>query len=221
MEISESWLREWVDPAIDSDTLMSQLTMAGLEVDGWRDAAPALEGVVVADVVSVEQHPNADKLSLCQVDDGSDRFAVICGASNVREGLKVAFARIGAELPGMRIKKAKLRGVESQGMICSASEMGLAESSEGILELPADAPAGVSIVEYLGLIGVGETVGLDMPYYLQNVGPDQLFLDGEGNNVVLPTLNLMTVFTPIPEPSTGLLVALGLGGLVFAGKRRE
>ncbi len=151
MEISESWLREWVDPGVDSDTLISQLTMAGLEVEGWRDAAAKLDGVVVAAVVSVEKHPNADKLNLCQVDDGSEQFAVICGASNVRAGLKVAFARIGAELPGMRIKKAKLRGVESQGMICSASELQLAETSEGILELPEDAPSGVSLVEYLGL----------------------------------------------------------------------
>ena len=123
MEISENWLREWVDPAVDSDALIGQLTMAGLEVGGWRDAAPKLDGVVVAEVVSVEKHPNADKLNLCQVHDGGEQFAVVCGASNVRAGLKVAFARIGAELPGMRIKKAKLRGVESQGMICSASEL--------------------------------------------------------------------------------------------------
>jgi len=151
MEISESWLREWVDPKVDSDTLISQLTMAGLEVGGWRNAAPKLDGVVVAEVVSVEKHPNADKLNLCQVHDGSEQFAVVCGASNVLGGLKVAFARIGAELPGIRIKKAKLRGVESQGMICSASELQLSEASEGILELPADAPSGASIVDYLGL----------------------------------------------------------------------
>ena len=151
MEISENWLREWVDPTVDSDTLISQLTMAGLEVEGWRDAAPKLEGVVVAEVVSVEKHPNADKLNLCQVRDGSEQFAVVCGASNVRGGLKVAFARIGAQLPGIRIKKAKLRGVESQGMICSASELQLSEASEGILELPADAPCGVLIADYLAL----------------------------------------------------------------------
>ena len=151
MEISENWLREWVDPAVDSDALIGQLTMAGLEVGGWRDAAPKLDGVVVAEVVSVEKHPNADKLNLCQVHDGGEQFAVVCGASNVRAGLKVAFARIGAELPGMRIKKAKLRGVESQGMICSASELQLSEASAGILELPADAPSGVSIVDYLAL----------------------------------------------------------------------
>ena len=151
MEISENWLREWSDPAVDSETLIGQLTMAGLEVEGWRNAAPELAGVVVAEVVSVEKHPNADKLNLCQVSDGSDLFAVVCGASNVRAGLKVAFARIGAELPGIKIKKAKLRGVESQGMICSAVELQLAESSNGIMELPQDAPPGVSIVDYLAL----------------------------------------------------------------------
>ena len=151
MEISENWLREWSDPAIDAETLMSQLTMAGLEVEGWRDAAPELEGVVVAEVVSIEKHPDADKLSLCQVSDGSDQFPVVCGASNVRAGLKVAFARVGARLPGIKIKKAKLRGVESRGMICSAAEMQLAETSDGIMELPQDAPVGESIVDYLGL----------------------------------------------------------------------
>ena len=151
MQISENWLREWVNPPIDSDTLASQLTMAGLEVGSLSVAAPALPGVVVAEVVAVESHPNADKLNLCKVNDGKDTFSVVCGASNVRAGLKVALARIGAELPGIKIKKAKLRGVESQGMICSATELQLAESSEGILELPGDAPTGMSIVEYLSL----------------------------------------------------------------------
>ena len=149
MEISENWLREWADPAIDSNTLISQLTMAGLEVEGLRSAAPKLVDVVVAEVVAIEKHPDADKLNVCQVTDGKESYAVVCGASNVRANLKVAFARIGAELPGIKIKKAKLRGVESQGMICSAAELQLTESSDGILELPEDAPVGVSIVEYL------------------------------------------------------------------------
>jgi len=149
MEISENWLREWADPAIDSNTLISQLTMAGLEVEGLRSAAPKLVDVVVAEVVAIEKHPDADKLNVCQVTDGKESYAVVCGASNVRANLKVAFARIGAELPGIKIKKARLRGVESQGMICSAAELQLTESSDGILELPEDAPVGVSIVEYL------------------------------------------------------------------------
>jgi phenylalanyl-tRNA synthetase beta chain len=151
MQISENWLREWVNPPVDSETLASQLTMAGLEVGSLNVAAPALPGVVVAEIVAVESHPDADKLNLCQVNDGKETFSVVCGATNVRAGLKVALARIGAELPGIKIKKAKLRGVESEGMICSATELQLAESSEGILELPGDAPIGISIVEYLSL----------------------------------------------------------------------
>ncbi len=151
MEISENWLREWANPPNDSEALVSQLTMAGLEVEGVRSAAPKLVDVVVAEVIAVDKHPNADKLNLCEVSDGSNRYPVVCGASNVRAGLKVSFARVGAELPGMKIRKAKLRGIESQGMICSASELQLAESSEGILELPEAAPVGLSIVEYLAL----------------------------------------------------------------------
>ena len=151
MEISENWLREWADPAVDSDALISQLTMAGLEVEGSRRAAPQLVNVVVGEVTAVEKHPDADKLNVCQVTDGKDNYSVVCGASNVRADLKVAFARIGAELPGITIKQARLRGVDSQGMICSAVELQLAESSDGILELVDTAPVGMSIVEYLQL----------------------------------------------------------------------
>jgi len=151
MKISENWLREWVNPPIDSDALVAQLTMAGLEVESLDAAAPELENVVVAKIIAVEKHPDANKLNVCQVNDGSETWSVVCGASNVRADLKVALARVGAVLPGIKIKKAKLRGVESHGMICSASELQLSESSEGILELPADAPVGMSLVEYLAL----------------------------------------------------------------------
>ena len=151
MEISENWLREWVNPDIDSDTLVAQLTMAGLEVDGIRSAAPEVSNVVVGEVLSVEQHPDADKLRVCQVQDGEETWNVVCGAKNVRAGLKVVFARLGAKLPGVKIKKAKLRGVESQGMICSAAELQLEESSDGIMELPTDATVGMPIIEYLSL----------------------------------------------------------------------
>ncbi len=152
MRISENWLREWVNPDLSTDELVAQLTMAGLEVDSVEAAAPKLDNIVVAEVIKREKHPQADKLSLCQVDDGSGELVqVICGAANVREGLKVPFARIGAELPGFKIKKAKLRGVESFGMICSEQELQMADSSNGILELPADAPIGQAISEYLAL----------------------------------------------------------------------
>ncbi|MCZ6796883.1 MAG: phenylalanine--tRNA ligase subunit beta [Gammaproteobacteria bacterium] len=151
MKLSENWLREWVNPAIDTESLVSQLTMAGLEVEAVEPAGVDLDKVIVGEVMSVESHPDADKLSLCQVSDGTATKPVVCGASNVREGLKVAFAQPGATLPGRKIKKVKLRGVESHGMLCSAVELNLGEDSDGILELPADAPVGVSIVEYLAL----------------------------------------------------------------------
>ncbi|HEY5738421.1 MAG TPA: phenylalanine--tRNA ligase subunit beta, partial [Gammaproteobacteria bacterium] len=151
MEISENWLREWVDPPLDSERLASQLTMAGLEVGGSRAAAPALDGVVVAEVLAVEPHPDADKLAVCRVGDGDAEFTVVCGAPNVRAGLKVALARVGTHLPGIEIKQSKIRGVVSEGMLCSAAELELAEASGGILELPAQAPPGVPLVDYLEL----------------------------------------------------------------------
>jgi len=131
---------------------VEQLTMAGLEVDGIEPAAGAFTDVVVARVESVEKHPDADKLSVCEVADGSETLQVVCGAPNVRAGLLVALARVGAVLPGdFKIKPAKLRGVASQGMLCSEKELGLAEQSDGIMELPAFAPVGVTITDYLGL----------------------------------------------------------------------
>ena len=152
MKISENWLREWANPALTSEQLVAQLTMAGLEVDAVEPAAPALDKVVVAEVLTCTQHPDADRLNLCTVNDGSgEPVQVVCGAKNVKQGLKVVFAQVGAELPGFKIKKAKLRGVESNGMICSESELKMADSSDGILVLPQDAPVGCSIVEYLNL----------------------------------------------------------------------
>lgn len=152
MKISENWLREWANPELNTDQLVSQLTMAGLEVDSVESAAPEFNKVVVAEVISCEQHPDADRLNLCQVNDGSKHpVQVICGASNVKAGLKIAFAQVGAELPGFKIKKAKLRGVESFGMICSEKELQLSDNSEGIMELPADAPISMPLEQYLQL----------------------------------------------------------------------
>ncbi len=153
MKFSEQWLREWVDPTIPTDRLAHQLTMAGLEVDAVEPAAPAFDGIVVGRVLSVEPHPDADKLRVCRVDVGQDEpLSIVCGAANVHEGMVAPTATVGAELPGgFKIKKAKLRGVPSHGMLCSAKELGLAESSEGLMPLPADAPVGVSVRDYLGL----------------------------------------------------------------------
>jgi phenylalanyl-tRNA synthetase beta chain len=151
MKLNESWLRERVNPNISTDELLSQLTMAGLEVEGTEPASPDFSNVVVGHVESVTQHPDADKLKLCSVNDGTETLNVVCGANNVTADMKVAFARVGAKLPEIKIKKAKIRGIESFGMLCSELELGLAENSDGIMELANDAPVGIAIKEYLKL----------------------------------------------------------------------
>lgn len=153
MKISENWLRKWVNPAIDSEKLSDQLTMLGLEVDDLSPAAKPFTGVVVGEVLTVEQHPDADRLRVTTVNIGSgEPLQIVCGAPNVRAGMKAPVATIGAVLPGdFKIKKGKLRGVESQGMLCGASEIDLEDKLDGLLELPADAPVGVNVREYLDL----------------------------------------------------------------------
>lgn len=161
MKFSEQWLREWVNPEISSQELMDQITMAGLEVDGYEPVAGKFEGVVIGEVQSVEPHPDADKLRVCQVNDGSQTVQVVCGAPNVRAGMKVPFAVVGAVLPGdFKIRKAKLRGQPSEGMLCSESELGLSESHDGLMELPADAPVGTGMSEYLQLDDIAIDVDL-------------------------------------------------------------
>src|SRR6266852_5941501 len=153
MKVPYSWLADWVDIPWDAPELGSRLTMAGFELDGLEPAAPAFTAVVVAEIFSAERHPQADKLQVCRVSVGSgEPVQIVCGAANARAGLKSALAVVGAKLPGdLTIKAAKLRGVESQGMLASAKELGLAEGSAGILELPQDAPLGRPLREYLAL----------------------------------------------------------------------
>ena len=152
MQFSELWLREWANPALETQELVDQITMAGLEVDAIEAAAGEFSGIVVAQILSFEKHPEADKLNVCKVTDGTEEFQIVCGAPNVREGMVIPFAKIGAVLPGdFKIKKAKLRGVESFGMLCAEEEMGIADKSDGLWDLPADAPLGVCMREYLGL----------------------------------------------------------------------
>lgn len=152
MKLSEQWLREWVAPQLSTGELAHQITMAGLEVDSVEPVASDFSGVVVAEIVTLEAHPDADKLNVCQVSDGSEKVQVVCGAANARVGLRVPFAQIGAVLPDdFKIKKAKLRGVESQGMLCAEQELGLSENSDGLMELSADAPLGEDIRDYLNL----------------------------------------------------------------------
>ena len=153
MNISTRWLREWVSPDVSDQELSEKLTMAGLEVDQIAPVAPPFEGLVVGHVVSCGKHPNADKLSLCEVDIGADEnLQIICGAPNVRQDLKVAVATVGSVLPNkLKIKRAKLRGVESNGMLCSESEMGISDSHEGIIELDSKAKIGDNVREVLDL----------------------------------------------------------------------
>ncbi|HEU0282408.1 MAG TPA: phenylalanine--tRNA ligase subunit beta [Gallionella sp.] len=153
MKFSENWLRTWVNPALSSDELAHLLTMAGLEVEALEAVAPAFDNVVVAEVLEVVKHPNADRLNVCQVNVGEAQpLTIVCGAANVAVGVKVPCARIGALLPGdFAIKQAKVRNIESFGMLCSEKELGLAEESQGLWLLPTDAPVGKTLREYLEL----------------------------------------------------------------------
>jgi len=153
MKISENWLREWVNPEISTDELVEQLTMLGLEVDDVMPAAGDFTQVVVAEVVSMEKHPDADKLNVCQVDAGTgETLQIVCGAPNARVGLKAPLALIGAVLPGnFKIKKSKLRGMDSFGMLCSNVELGLSDDHSGLLELPGSAQIGQDIRDFYQL----------------------------------------------------------------------
>lgn len=152
MKFSEKWLRQWVHIDTSTQQLVDKITMAGLEVDSVEPVAGAFTGVVVAEIVACEQHPNADKLRVTQVSTGQETFQVVCGAPNARVGIKVPFATVGAVLPGnFKIKKAKLRGVESCGMLCAEQELGISDAADGLMELALDAVVGEDIRDYLSL----------------------------------------------------------------------
>jgi phenylalanyl-tRNA synthetase beta chain len=151
MNIPERWLRCLCNPSMKTDKLAHLLTMSGLEVEACTPVAPAFTGVVVGEIVAVERHPNADKLSVCTVDAGGERLQVVCGAPNVRAGMKAPLALVGTELGGNPIRAATLRGVESHGMLCSARELGLSDEHSGLLELPARAKPGSDVRKLLDL----------------------------------------------------------------------
>lgn len=159
MQFSESWLRQYVNPSLNSNALGHAMTMAGLEVEEQRAVAPAFTKIVIAQILSAEQHPDADRLRICKVDAGTgEELQIVCGAPNARAGIKIPCALVGAQLPSSEaggkpflIKIGRLRGVESQGMLCSGRELGLGDDHEGILELPAEAPVGEDIRKYLDL----------------------------------------------------------------------
>jgi phenylalanyl-tRNA synthetase beta chain len=152
MKLPLSWVKEWVDFPWDAPELARRLTASGFEVEGLEPAAPDFSGVVVAEITAISPHPEADRLSICQVHVGGAPLQIVCGAANARAGIRVPLAQVGANLPGnIAVKAAKLRGVESAGMLCSAKELGLVATSSGLLELPPDAPVGTNIREYLAL----------------------------------------------------------------------
>lgn len=153
MKFSESWLREWVNPKLNTQQLVDKITMAGLEVDAVEPVAGNFSGVLVGEILTAEPHPDADKLRVCTVAGSNDEpVQVVCGAPNARPGIKVPFATVGAKLPGdFKIKKAKLRGVESFGMLCAQTELQAGDDDDGLWELPLDAPTGVDLREYLSL----------------------------------------------------------------------
>lgn len=190
MKFSESWLREWINPAISTEELAAQVTMAGLEVDDVAPVAAEFTKVVVGEVIECGQHPDADKLQVTKINVGGDELVdIVCGAPNCRQGLKVAVAVVGAVLPGdFKIKKAKLRGQPSFGMLCSFSELGLSEESDGIMELPSNAPIGVDLRQYLSL----DDVSIDVDLTANRA--DCLGIKGLAREVGV--LNRMTVTEP-------------------------
>ncbi|MEM7541548.1 MAG: phenylalanine--tRNA ligase subunit beta [Pseudomonadota bacterium] len=152
MKVSEQWLKEWTDPGLTSEAIAERLTIAGLEVDAVLPAAPDLGQIMVAEVLEREPHPKSDRLSLCKVVAGGEPIQVVCGAPNVRAGMKAVYIPTGAVLPsGQEISAAEIRGVESFGMLCSEVELELGDDGDGIIELPGDAPVGQSLADYLAL----------------------------------------------------------------------
>jgi phenylalanyl-tRNA synthetase beta chain len=152
VKISEQWLREWVSPALSTAELTHQITMAGLEVDGVEPVAGDFTSVVVGEILTVETHPDADKLRVCQVSVGSESVQVVCGAPNARAGLKAPLAQVGAQLSeNLKIEQSEIRGVSSQGMLCGELELGLSEANDGLMELSPDAPVGIDLRSFLEL----------------------------------------------------------------------
>ena len=199
MKVPYAWLSEWTELPWKPAELGTRLTMSGFELEALEPAAPPFTSVVVAEILAAERHPQADKLQVCRVSIGSgEPLQIVCGASNARAGLKSALALVGARLPGdVTIGAAKLRGVESHGMLASARELGLAETSSGILELPADAPVGKALREYLSL----DEVVLDL-----NVSPnrgDAMSVLGVAREVAALTGKGLTGLAIAPPPAPG------------------
>lgn len=205
MQFPESWLRQYCNPPLSTQQLADTLTMAGLEVEDIHPVAPAFSGVVVAEIVGIQQHPNADRLKICQVDTGSEHLlTIVCGAPNARPGIRVPCALIGAELPSnedgkpLLIKVGKLRGVESQGMLCSAKELGLSDDQAGLLELDGDAPVGQCIRAHLLLDDVLLTLKLtpNLAHCLSVFGVARELSALTGAPLIHPTVQAIPVSVP-------------------------
>ncbi len=194
MKVSEQWLREWADPPVDTGALVEQLTAAGLEVDSAEPLAAVTDDVVVAEVLEVASHPEADRLSLCRVDAGSgETLSVVCGAPNVHAGMRAPMALVGARLPdGHKIRRGNIRGVESQGMLCSASELRLGEDADGIMALDPEAPIGRPLSEHLHLDDVIIDIELT-----PNRG-DCLGISGVAREIAV--INKIPLVGPSPQP---------------------
>ncbi|VAV85725.1 Phenylalanyl-tRNA synthetase beta chain, partial [hydrothermal vent metagenome] len=151
MLFSYNWIKEYIDTQLSASEVAERLTAAGIEVDGVSSEGPDIKGVVIAEIITKGSHPNADRLSLCEVATPDKTYSIVCGAANMKAGDKVALAPVGAILPGgHKLKKSKIRGVASEGMMCSEVELGLAEESGGIMILPEDSETGQDLVTALG-----------------------------------------------------------------------
>lgn len=194
MKFSEHWLREWVNPPISTKEIVNRLTMAGLEVDSVESIASSFTQVVIGEIVTAVPHPQSEKLTICQVNVGTkELLTIVCGATNVATGMRVPTALVGAQFPTLQIKETHLRGVESQGMLCSTQELGLTDSADGIMALPSNAPLGMDVRTYLQLDDVSITVDLT-----PNRG-DCLGIEGIAREVSLLTETAMTSvdYTPV------------------------
>ena len=205
MIVTYNWLKEFVDFHLDPEELAHRLTMAGLEVDAMEHIGAGLESVIVARLISVDQHPDADRLTVCRVDTGSGEVQVVCGAKNHRSGDLVALAQVGSVLPGdFKIKKSKIRGQESQGMLCSEKELGLAEESDGIIILPAGLSLGVPVFEALGLKDVRFELGLtpNRADCLSVVGVAREVAAMAGSPLHLPQVDIVEQGDPIDQQTS-------------------
>ncbi len=198
MQFSEHWLRQFVNPALDADALGHALTMAGLEVEEQTFVAQPFNNVVVGEIISAEKHPDADRLQLCQVDVGeAEPLQIVCGAPNARVGLKAPCAKVGANLTDFKIKEAKVRGVKSFGMMCSAKELGLEEEAHGLLEFPSDAVVGQDVREYLDLDDTLYTIKLtpNRADCLSILGIARDVMAITGKTMVLPQVTAVNITT--------------------------